>query len=43
MTASVAYAADPRTLWSTAAEGMRALARGELIILRHGARLVLVG
>ena len=43
MTASVAYAAPPRTPWSTAAEGMRALARGELIILRHGARLVLVG
>ncbi|MEE2032559.1 3,4-dihydroxy-2-butanone-4-phosphate synthase [Rhodococcus chondri] len=43
MTTSVAYAAPTRMLWSTAAEGMCALARGELIILRHCARIVLVG
>ena len=43
MTTSVAYADPTRTQWSTTAEGKRALARGELIILRHEARLVLVG
>ncbi|KLL95219.1 3,4-dihydroxy-2-butanone 4-phosphate synthase [Rhodococcus sp. IITR03] len=43
MATSVAYPSRLRTPWSTAAESMRALARGELIILRHGSRLVLVG
>ena len=43
MITSTASAARARTAWSTTAEAIGALARGELIIARHGDRVVFVG
>jgi len=43
MTISIASPTRARTSWRTAAEGIAALARGELIIAWHGKRVVLVG
>jgi len=43
MTISIASPTRTRTCWRTVAEGIAALARGELIIARHGERVVLVG
>jgi len=43
MTTFITSPAPAYSHWSTTADAIRALARGELIILRHGDRLALVG